>query len=250
MLDSLIKEGPKEVGKRVAWSEYGAGANVAQHDEGPLTQRKSTGPFHPEEWQTHIHETDWAGIKDNPLMWGSFVWVMFDFQVASRHEGSQLNLNDKGLVKQDRQIKKDAYYFYQANWTDKPMIYIASRRMTPRRLASTEVQVFSNCAKVELTVNGSSLGSVSPDNVHVFRWANVTLQPGKNEIKATATSTQGVITDSCTWILDPPPPRPRPARRAPPRRLPNGSTQSATLIKPCTRMWREPVNETDQARGR
>jgi beta-galactosidase len=128
---------------------------------------------------------------------------MFDFQVASRHEGSQMNLNDKGLVTQDRQIKKDAYYFYQANWTDKPMIYIASRRMTPRRLASTQVQVFSNCAKVELSVNGSSLGSASPDNVNVFRWSNVTLQPGKNEIKATAKSAQGVISDSCTWILDP-----------------------------------------------
>jgi len=210
-LDSLIKDGAKEVGKRIALSEYGAGSNASQHDEGPLAQRKSGGPFHPEEWQTHVHETDWAGIKDNPLLWGSFLWVMFDFQVASRHEGSQMNLNDKGLVTQDRKTKKDSYFFYQANWTDKPMVHIASSQMTPRRLASTDVEVFSNCAKVELTVNGTSLGTVAPDDVKVFRWSNVTLQPGKNEVQATATSDQGAITDSCEWVLDPnsaPPPPP------------------------------------------
>ena len=193
-------------------SEYGAGANIAQHEEGPLIQPKPGGPFHPEEWQTYVHETDWAGMKDNPLIWGTFVWVMFDFQVASRHEGSQPHLNDKGLVTQDRKTKKDAYYFYQANWTEKPMVHIASSRMTPRRLATTGVEVFSNCDKVELTVNGKSLGSVAPDKIKVFHWPNVTLQPGRNDIQAVATSAQGALTDSCEWVLDPAaaPPAPGP----------------------------------------
>jgi beta-galactosidase len=203
LLDSLIRNDAKEAGKRIGMSEYGAGANIAQHEEGPLTEPMPKGPFHPEEWQTYVHETDWAGMKDNPLIWGTFVWVMFDFQVASRHEGSQPHLNDKGLVTQDRKTKKDAYYFYQANWTEKPMVHIASSRMTPRRLATTGVEVFSNCDKVELTVNGKSLGSVAPDKVKVFRWPNVTLQPGRNDIQAVATSAQGALTDSCEWVLDP-----------------------------------------------
>ena len=203
LLESEIQSGSTEVGKRIALSEYGAGSNITQHDEGPLMQRKAGGPYHPEEWQTYIHETDWAGIKDNPLLWGSFVWVMFDFSVGGRHEGSQPHLNDKGLVTQDRKIRKDSYYFYQANWTEKPMVHIASSRMTPRRLATTEVQIFSNCLKVELIVNGKSLGTVAPDNVHVFRWPNVTLQTGKNDIKAVATSDQGPQTDTCEWVLDP-----------------------------------------------
>ncbi len=212
ILESLIQGDAKEVGKRIGMSEYGAGANIAQHEEGPLTQPKPNGPFHPEEWQTHIHETDWAGMKDNPLIWGTFAWVMFDFQVASRNEGGQPHLNDKGLVTQDRKTKKDSYYFYQANWSDRPMVHIASSRMTPRRLAVTGVEVFSNCGKVELTVNGKSLGSAAPDKVNVFRWPNVTLQHGRNEVKAIAPSGQGELTDACEWVLDPAsaPPAPNP----------------------------------------
>jgi beta-galactosidase len=224
-LDSMLQTAIDEFGgKRIALSEYGAGANTMQHEEGPLTQPNPRGPFHPEEWQTYVHETDWAAMKDNPHLWGTFIWVMFDFQVGSRHEGSQPHLNDKGLVTEDRKTKKDAYYFYQANWADKPMVHIASKGMTPRRLGVTGVEVFSNCDKVELTVNGISLGSVSADNVKVFRWPNVTLQLGRNRIKAIASSGQGQLTDSCEWVLDPaaaptppgpgtgfPSPTPRPA---------------------------------------
>jgi beta-galactosidase len=83
------------------------------------------------------------------------------------------------------------------------MVHIASSRLTPRRQAITPIEVFSNCDKVELTVNGEALPSVSPDNVRVFRWPNVTLQPGRNDIKATATSSRGELTDSCEWVVDP-----------------------------------------------
>jgi beta-galactosidase len=209
-LDSLLEDGAKEAGRRIGVSEYGAGSNIAQHEEGPLIQPSPKGPFHPEEWQTHVHETDWAGMKDNPLLWGTFVWVMFDFQVASRHEGSQPHLNDKGLVTQDRKTKKDSYYFYQANWSDTPMVHIASQRMTPRQQAVTGVEVFSNCGKVELTVNGKPLGAVAPDGVKVFRWPNVTLQPGRNAITATASSDRGELVDSCEWVLEPAAATPQP----------------------------------------
>ncbi len=198
-----IEKYSTEFGKRVGISEYGAGANTTQHEEGELKQPKPvTGPFHPEEWQTYVHERDWQLIKDNPHLWGSFVWAMFDFQVAARHEGSLPDLNDKGLVTQDRKTPKDAYFFYQANWTDQPMVYIASRRMTPRRQSTTEVKVFSNCDKVELSVNGKSLGTVAPNDVKTFRWAAVTLQPGKNEIQATGFSSQRNVTDGCEWVLE------------------------------------------------
>jgi beta-galactosidase len=204
LMASMIEAGSKEVGKLIALSEYGAGSNTAQHEEGPLVQPNPRGQYHPEEWQTYVHEADWSVMKDNPLLWGSFVWAMFDFQVAKRNEGGQPHINDKGLVTQDRKTKKDSYYFYQANWTEKPMVHIASSRMTPRRLASTGVEVFSNCDKVELRINGNSLGTVAPDNIKVFRWPNVTLQPGANEVEAIGTTSGGrELTDSCRWVLDP-----------------------------------------------
>jgi beta-galactosidase len=211
-VEPVLDAAVKEVGRHIAVSEYGAGANVAQHEEAPLIQPATGGPFHPEEWQTYIHETDWAAMKDNPLLWGTFVWCMFDFQVAGRHEGGQLHLNDKGLVTQDRKTKKDSYYFYQANWSDKPMLHIAARRLTPRHQAITAVEVFSNCGKVELTVNQKPLGAAVPDGVKVFRWPGVTLRPGMNEIKATATSAQGPLVDTCEWLYEPPATTPAPAK--------------------------------------
>ncbi len=200
--DPVIKGDSAEVGKRIAYSEYGAGANPAQQQEGPLTQKRA-GPLHSEQWQVHVHEVIWAEFKDNSLLWGSFVWCMFDFQSARRHEGGFVGVNDKGLVTEDRKIKKDAYFFYQANWTEKPMVHIASSRLTPRRQPITQIEVFSNCNQVELSVNGTALPSVSPDNVRVFRWTNVTLQPGTNEIVAKAMSTLGSVTDTCKWVVDP-----------------------------------------------
>ena len=68
---------------------------------------------------------------------------MFDFAVDGRNEGSQPGLNDKGMVTQDRQLKKDVYFFYQANWTTEPMVWIASRRMTPRKLFN--ICIVSDC---------------------------------------------------------------------------------------------------------
>jgi beta-galactosidase len=202
-LDSGFQKAYKEMNRRIALSEYGAGANAAQHEEGPLTQPAHGGQFHPEEWQTYVHEADWAYFKDNPKLWGTFIWVMFDFQSSVRHEGSLAHVNDKGLVTEDRKTKKDAYYFYQSNWSNVPMVRIASHGMTPRRLGTTNVEVFSNCTSVELFVNGRSLGTASPDKVNVFRWQNVALQSGPNEIKAVATNAGQSITDTCNWDLDP-----------------------------------------------
>ena len=202
--DNDIKADYAEAGKRIAYSEYGAGANPApdQQQEGPLTQKRA-GRLHSEQWQVHVHEVVWSQFKDNPLLWGSFVWCMFDFQSARRHEGGLVGVNDKGLVTEDRKIKKDAYFFYQANWSDKLMVHIASSRLTPRREPVTQIEVFSNCDHVELSVNGKQLSSVSPDKVRVFRWSNVPLQLGTNEIVAAVRSAQGALTDSCRWVVNP-----------------------------------------------
>ena len=71
-----------------------------------------------------VHETAWAAMKARPFVWGTFVWNMFDFAVSTRHEGGVPGRNDKGLVTYDRKIKKDAFYFYKANWSDEPVLYI------------------------------------------------------------------------------------------------------------------------------
>jgi beta-galactosidase len=181
-------------------SEYGAGANVFQHEQNPV-QTATTNQWHPEEWQAIVHEQDWAILKSKPYIWATFVWNMFDFESPVRHEGGVFNRNDKGLVTADRKIKKDAFYFYKANWSDQPVLYLTDRRFTERTNTVTDVKIYSNARKVELLVNGVSLGKQSNATNCVFIWKNVPLKPGENQIAAKAKRDGKTLSDSCVWTL-------------------------------------------------
>jgi beta-galactosidase len=183
-----------------AVSEYGAGANTAQHEQNP-DKPKPGGPWHPEEYQAELHEAAWAALKQRPFVWGTFVWAMFDFAVSSRHEGGQPGLNDKGLVTRDRKTKKDAFYFYKANWSDEPVLYITSRRFTERTNAVTDVKIYSNAQEPELFVNGVSQGKRSEGTNGVFIWKEVALAPGENKISAQAQADGKTLADECVWKL-------------------------------------------------
>ncbi|MGH7953966.1 MAG: DUF4982 domain-containing protein, partial [Limisphaerales bacterium] len=183
-------------------SEYGAGANIHQHEENPK-QPKPGGQWHPEEWQNEVHEAAWAAIKARPWVWGSFVWNMFDFTSYFRHEGGVRGVNDKGLVTADRKIKKDAFYFYKANWSDEPVLYITSRRFTERTNVVTDVKIYSNANEVELSLNGISQGKNSDGTNCVFVWKNVQLKPGENQVEAHAERDGTNLSDSCSWTLTP-----------------------------------------------
>ena len=74
------------------------------------------GPWHPEEWQTIVHEANWKAIESRPFIWGSSIWNLFDFASARRKEGDMPGINDEGLFTRDRKVKKDAFYFYKASW--------------------------------------------------------------------------------------------------------------------------------------
>ena len=77
-----------------------------QHQEGDVAPVEARGEFHPEEWQTFVHQQAWKTIRNDPQIWGSFVWNMFDFAVQSRDEGDRPHINDKGLVTDDRLVAK------------------------------------------------------------------------------------------------------------------------------------------------
>jgi beta-galactosidase len=181
-------------------SEYGAGANVTQHEENPK-QPKHAGPWHPEEWQALVHESAWAAIKARPFVWGSFVWNMFDFTSYFRREGGVPGRNDKGLVTYDRQTKKDAFYFYKANWSDEPTLYITSRRFTERTNAVTDVKIYSNAGDVELLVNGVSQGKRTNGVNGVFLWTDAKLNLGENQVQAKARRHGQLLEDRCLWTL-------------------------------------------------
>lgn len=202
--DWLDKYNKAFAGRGIAVSEYGAGASVAQHEQGMTKGPATRGRWHPEEWQAILHETQYAAINARPSVWGSYVWTMFDFASATRTEGDRDAVNDKGLVTYDRKTRKDAFYFYKANWSAEPVLYITSRRHTERTQAVTDIKVYSNAEHVELKVNGRAQAPAAANGVRVFVWKNVTLTPGENLVDVTASTPNGkTITDSCRWTYKP-----------------------------------------------
>lgn len=185
--------------RRISLSEYGAGANVTQHALNP-PKPSTTGAFHPEEYQSLLHEASWKQMKTRNFVWGKYVWNMFDFAADARAEGAQPGINDKGLVTRDRQIRKDSFYWYKANWSAAPTVYLTSRRWTTRTNAATEIKVYSNAATVTVTLNGTSLGARSSTD-RIFKWTGVTLARGQNTVTATATINGTTHTDTVTWTL-------------------------------------------------
>lgn len=179
-------------------SEYGAGGDVFQQTDS-LAHPEPWGQWHPENWQTYYHIENWRQLAARPFLWCKFVWCMFDFSAAGRREGTTFGRNDKGLVTYDRRIRKDAFYFYKANWNRKEkVLYIASKRCRNRTDSLTEIQAFSNCGEAELFVNGRSMGKCSPDEVCVVTWKNVPLQAGENRVLVRASG----VSDSCILCLD------------------------------------------------
>lgn len=185
---------------KIAISEYGAGASI-YHQQDSLVQTSPGSWWHPENWQTEYHIQNWKIISERPYVWGSFVWNMFDFGAAHRTEGDRPGINDKGLVTHDRKVKKDAFYFYKANWNPEPMVYIAGRRSVNRVKPVTEVQIFSNCAEVTLKVNGQIIKKMQPDGVKVCIFKDIRLKKGEKNIEVSAKNGKRVITDACCWIL-------------------------------------------------
>ncbi len=191
----------KAPGRCIGMSEYGAGASIFQH-ESHVSQPNPGAYWHPEEYQALLHEHAWAAIKDRPWLWGTFLWVMFDFASAFRHEGDHPGKNDKGLVTRDRKTRKDAFYFYKAQWTTDPFVYITDRRFICRPDRHAVLKVYANCPRVELWLNGRSLGEREGVN-GVFVWPQTELQEGQNHIRAVGRHGAGHVKDSCVIVHDP-----------------------------------------------
>ncbi|MDP4238254.1 MAG: glycoside hydrolase family 2 TIM barrel-domain containing protein [Bacteroidota bacterium] len=183
---------------KIGVSEYGAGANVTQH-EYPAAEPNGGGQYHPEEYQNLFHEQYIAMINARPYIWESSVWAAFDFASDGRNEGAQPGINDKGLITYDRSVKKDAFYLYKANWNKKdPFVYITSRRFNTRTSTTNSVKVYSNCPSVTLIINGTTVGTLTSAN-HIFLWDNNVMLAGVNQIIASGMSNGIQKNDTVVW---------------------------------------------------
>jgi beta-galactosidase len=200
----------------IGLSEYGFGSQITQHTDEPraiqpanlVTIGRNANPdFMPEEYASYGHEEFYRRIRDKDWIFGTWVWNMFDFSNLGRKEGDYmtqgLSLNNKGLVTFDRKVRKDAFFFYKAQWNSEPMVYITARRYTNRSYPVTDVKVYSNAGKDNLVLdnNHSVIGKPTLCDQNVCTWKNVGLAPGDNRITVTGTFGSKRIADSVIWTL-------------------------------------------------
>lgn len=188
-VEKMEKEYPEQI---LMLTEYGGGANVAHQTEILGETLNSWEPFYPETYQTKLHEYQWSVIASHPYIVASYFWNMFDFAVPTRVGGCIPARNMKGLVTFDRKVKKDAYYFYKANWSKDPVVYLTQRRNTNRERKNTSVTVYSNVGTPKLFLNGQELAAPRQGYTAIhYIFEGVTLRDGKNELRTVVTTADG-----------------------------------------------------------
>lgn len=109
--------------------------------------------------------------------------------------------NMKGLVTFDRKIKKDSYFWYKANWSEEPVLYLTQRRNDDRETRNTSITVYSNIGTPKVYINGKELSGIRKGYTDVhYIFDSVSLYDGENRIKAVCTDKSGKeYTDEIIW---------------------------------------------------
>jgi beta-galactosidase len=197
-LDELHRRRPSQP---MAVTEYGAGGAISLHSDNALGGAESRNRPQAEEYESYIHEQNWATLRSKPYLWGTFLWNSFDFATTTRSEGNSQDINTKGIVTFDHKHRKDAYFYYKANWTATPTVHINSSLYIERAYRIADVRVYSNAPKTSLKVNGKLVGALADCPDRICAWNGVVLSPGANNIVATGTFPNGNVDDKVQWHL-------------------------------------------------
>ena len=127
-------------------------------------------------------EAGWQPIADRSYVAGGFVWTGFDYKGEPTPFGWPDVNSNFGILDQCG-FPKDGFYYYQAVWGDKPIVHVLPHwNWAGKEGQPIDVWAYANAARVELFLNGASLGVKDmPRNGHVA-WS-VPYAPGTLEAR-------------------------------------------------------------------
>ncbi len=135
----------------------------------------------------------WTFANARPWMAGGYVWTGFDYRGEPSPNGWPNISSQYGIIDMCG-FPKDSFYYYQSWWTSKPVLHLFPHWNWPgyegKKIA---VWVFTNLDKVELFVNGKSLGAKDVKKDSHVAW-NVDYAPGSIEARGFKDGKQ-VMTD-------------------------------------------------------
>ena len=138
----------------------------------------------------NLTDDTWRPVAERPFMAGSFVWTGFDYKGEPSPYAWPCINSHFGIMDMCG-FPKDNYYYYQSWWKTNPIVHIMPHWNWPGREGqNVRVIVFSNCKRMELSLNGTSLGSKEmPRNGHLewtvaYAPGNVTAKGYNDEVLA------------------------------------------------------------------
>ena len=149
----------------------------------------------PEYTRDKYQGNDYAGVVTG-LAWTAVGGeILFVETSLSKGKGGKLtltgNLGD---------VMKESYYWYKANWSKSPVLYLTQRRNTDRERKQTSVTVYSNIGTPKVYLNGKELTGIRKGYTDVhYIFDQVTLEKGKNKIKAVAVYNGKEYVDEIEW---------------------------------------------------
>jgi beta-galactosidase len=171
--------------------EWGGDSHARRHTE-VFDQVLARAPQEGDWSETYICDLfDWH-LKEQetmPELTGSAQWIFKDFATTLRPGNPVPRVNQKGLVERDFTLK-EGYFVFQSYWSAKFMVHIYGHSWPVRWGEPDEeklVKVYSNCAEVELFVNGRSAGTKKRNSQDFpaagLRWL-VKFREGENVLRA------------------------------------------------------------------
>ena len=128
----------------------------------------------------------WASTPDawvnyyaqRPYLCGGFAWTGFDYRGEPTPFHHWPSINSNFGILDTCGFPKDIFYYYQAWWTEKPVLHLMPHWNWPDKVGQPiDVRCESNAAEVELFVNGASQGRKPMARLAHLNWA-VPYRPG------------------------------------------------------------------------
>jgi beta-galactosidase len=126
---------------------------------------------------TSTAEGWWKVFATRPWLSGGFVWTGFDYRGEPTPYGWPAVSSQFGVM-DTCGFPKDNFYYYQAWWSDHPVLHVFPHWNWPGKEGQDiDVRCFGNCDEVELLLNGQSLGRKPMPRDSHLQW-NVKYTPG------------------------------------------------------------------------
>ncbi|MFR9651181.1 MAG: sugar-binding domain-containing protein [Rikenellaceae bacterium] len=125
----------------------------------------------------------WEDIKERDYIMGTFIWTGWDYLGEVIPYGWPARSSSFAPIDLAG-FPKDGFYFYQSQWSDKPMVHVFPHwNWQGHEGEKIKISGFTNGDEVELFINGKSQGKQSNNRKGVeYQTWDVTYEPG--ELKA------------------------------------------------------------------